>query len=508
MVALKTRSSVLAIVRETTEGELAMPASADEFTVLREGFSFEGAVENVDSDELVNDIGASEGFVTKETPSGSIPKYMKSSGSEGVLPDWALLAESAFGDVEVHSSEPNCVSGSTAGSSTARAVIQLGSGQGAGCEKGQAFLFKDGVNGYSIRNIYELDGDDATLNFNLAGAPASGVLLGKPVHFIPVAEGHPTFSAHLWQASTNSGIHQAMAGCRTTAMNMELNANELSTVSFDFEGIKIFRNPIVITATTKYIDFNIGAGQLTATLTAKAYKTPIDLAREVTTKMTAAAGVAITCSFSSTTGKFTISKASGTLQLLWNTGTNTANTAGTKLGFSVAANDTGSLSYTADNALSYNPAYTPSYDDASPNVVKHNELLLGDYFRTEIRKGSSFSVALATPKSDVDDFSAETGVSETVVNERTVEISTTLLLQKHEVDDFDNFINNTTTQFMFNHGPKSGGNWVPGKCHNMYSANAKITSDIISDNDGIQTRELTIKCFVSTDQKDFHYNIV
>jgi hypothetical protein len=507
-VAKQTRSAVFAIREESSEGTLIAISSASQFTVLREGFSFQSGVETVDSDELVNDIGASESLVTRESPTASIPKYFKHSGVEGQAPDYSLMIKSAMGSQTTNSTEYNTVASSTAGTSAAAAVIKVDTGEGANFAKGQALLIKDGTNGYSIRNVASISSDDLTLNYNLGAAPASGVNLGKAIHFAPAATGHPTYSAHLYQASSSSAFHQAIAGCRTVGMSMEFPANDLASISFDIEGIKYFLNPIVIDATNDSIDFNIGASELNASLTQKTYKTPMDLAREVATKMTALAGATISCSYSSTTGKFTISKASGTLQLLWDSGTNTATTAGSVLGFNTAADDTGSLSYTADNALTYSPAYTPSYDAQGPNVVKYNELCIGGFARNDNRQGSNVSMTISTPKTDVEDFTAESGVSESVVLEREVTLSATLVFKEHEVNELDNLLQNTTTSVMFNHGPKSGGNWEAGKCVNVYMPNAKVQSNVISDQDGLVIVEVELKGFVSSSAKDVHINFI
>jgi hypothetical protein len=507
-MAKQVRSSVFGIRAETTEGTYIALSAATQFTVLREGFSFQSGVETVDSDELVNDIGMSEGFVTRESPTASIPKYFKHSGVEGQAPDYALLIKSAMGTQTDNSTEYNTVASSTAGSSSAAAVVKVDTGEGALFAKGQALLIKDGTNGYAIRNVKTISTDDLTINYNLAGAPGTGVNLGKAIHFSPASTGHPTFTAHLYQASSSSAFHQAISGCRTTGMSIEFPVNELAAISFDIEGISFYHNPIAITSSNKYIDFNIGASELNASLTEKAYKTPMALATEIATKMTALAGAAISCSYSSTTGKFTISKASGTLQLLWDTGANTANSAATTLGYSDAADDTGGLTYTSDNAQTYSPGYTPSYDDNGPNVVRYNELLIGDYTRKDNRKASNVSFSINTPKTDVEDLTAETGVSESVVLEREATFSATLIFQEHEVTELDALLNNTTTQLMFNHGPKSGGNWVAGKCVNLYMPNAKITSNVLSDQDGLYVVEVEAKGFVSTAQKDVHLNLI
>jgi hypothetical protein len=508
-MAKQVRSSVFAIREESTEGTYIAISSASQFTVLRDGFSFQSGVETVDSDELVNDIGASEGFVTRESPTASIPKYFKHSGVEGQAPDYALMIKSAFGAQTTNSTQYNTVASSTAGSSSAAAILKVDTGEGANFAKGQAVLIKDGTNGYAIRNVKTISTDDLTINYNLAGAPAVGVDLGKAIQFSPAATGHPTYTAHLYQAASSSAMHQAIAGCRTVGMSMEFPVNDLATIGFDVEGVSFYHNPIVITSgSNDDIDFNIGGSELTATLTAKAYKTPLDVAREIATKMSAISSATISCSYSSSTGKFTISKASGTLQLMWNTGTNTATTAGTTLGFSVAANDTGALTYTSDNAQTYSPAYTPSYDDNGPNVVRYNELLIGDYTRSTHRKASNVSFSVNTPKTDVEELGAETGVDSSIVLEREATFSATLIFTEHEAADFDALLNNTTTQLMFNHGPKSNGNWVAGKCVNIYMPNAKITSHVLSDSDGLYVVELEAKGFVSTSQKDVHVNFI
>lgn len=511
-MAKQTRSAVFAIKVESTEGTYVDPGAATDFTVLREGFSFQGSVETIQSDELVNDIGASESLVTRESPAASIPKYMKHSGTEGQAPDYSLLIKSAFGSQTTNATEYDTVASSTAGTSAVAAVLNVDTGEGAQFAKGQAVLIKDGTNGYSIRNVSSISSDALSLNFNLASAPASGVNLGKAIQFSPAATGHPTFTAHLYQAGSSSAYHQAMAGCRTVGMQMEFAANQLATINFDIEGIKYFLNPISITSATKYIDFNTdgGGSDYTATLTVKTYKTPMDLAREIATKMTAAAGQTISCSYSSSTGKFTITKASGSgsFQILWNTGTNTANTAATKIGFSAAADSTGATTYTSATAQDYSPSYTPSFDSQSPSVVRYNELCIGDFSRKDNRQASKVSVQVSTPKTDVEDLTAETGVSESVVLQREVTLSATLVFQEHEVSDLDNLLQNTTTSVMFNHGPKTGGNWDAGKCVNIYMPNAKVQSNVISDLDGLVVVEFEAKGFVSSSAKDVHINFV
>lgn len=107
-----------------------------------------------------------------------------------------------------------------------------------------------------------------------------------------------------------------------------------------------------IGSTNNKIDFEeTAASELTATLTQATYNADT-LATEIKTRLEAAGAAGYTVTYSDTTNKFTIvSDAAGgaTLDLLWNTGTNAANSVGTTIGFLVAADDSGSLTYTSDN---------------------------------------------------------------------------------------------------------------------------------------------------------------
>lgn len=85
---------------------------------------------------------------------------------------------------------------------------------------------------------------------------------------------------------------------------------------------------------------------LTATITPATY-TAQTLVAEIKTRMDAA-GDTYTPSYSESTGKFTLASASA-FELLWKNGTNTANTAGTPLGFVVTSDDVDEITYTGDN---------------------------------------------------------------------------------------------------------------------------------------------------------------
>jgi hypothetical protein len=473
--------------------------TAASFNIVREGSALVGAVETTQSDELKNSIGASQAFVTKEAPTGSVNRYIKPSGTEGVAAEDSVLYESCLGSVEVKSTEVSTTAGSTAGTSTARAVLSIPDGDVAtgDLKAGQCVLIKDDVNGYAVRPIYSIDDsgspDLLTLGFNLGTAPATGKGLGKAVFYNTVDTGHPTFSAHEFQSSTSaSAYHAAHAGCRVQSITLDYPANELGTVAFEIAGINFSENPIRIEATNKYIDFTDNVGTVAAILDEQVYQTPYHLADAIAAKMTGASaaseGATISCSFSKSTGKFTISTDGALLSLLWNTGTNTAN-ALDAIGFDISADDTGSLSYEGDNALTYGPSVSPSYDDTDPRIVKDSMLLLGDYDDYVCFGGQALNISINTPKTDVPNWCVTSGVDESVVLSREVSITGTLKFSKHDSDRTYKMLNNETLSLMFVTGQKTAGNWVPGTIQAVWLPEVSIQTKNIIDNEGYIVEE-------------------
>lgn len=518
-MAETSKASIIAIKEELTAGELIAPTSGSDFVPMRPGASVAPAFETIESDELFNDIGASEPTQGKESPTISHPAYLKHSGVEGQEPEVGILYESCFGAKTVNATEYSVTSGSTAGTSAVRATLEMTSDQEDSFEKGQAVLIKDGINGYQIRNVWDIDsaGDELDLSFNLANAPASGVSLGKAILYKPASSGHPSYS--YWKYEANGGGISAMAGAQTSSLSFTYTAGQNVEVEFGADGTSSYWNPIIIDATNNKINFTDDAGTVTATLLSKAYKTPLDLADEVASKMTAASvgsgDNTITCSYASTganIGKFTISSDGSTFELLWKTGANgsdnTDTHSGTALGFSDAADDTAAVTYTSDDKITLSSSLTPSYDSTSLIVAKNVQLQIGTFDEYICRKANSFSLSIDRPNADVDDFCAESGVSEKVPESRKVTGSATLTLVRHESAIFDRLKDNESVSIAMNVGSKDGsGNWEAGKCANLYLPQAKITGYSVTG-DTYLTVEIEFSAFVTSAQKDIYLNFL
>lgn len=129
---------------------------------------------------------------------------------------------------------------------------------------------------------------------------------------------------------------------------------------------------IVTGSSNDRIDFNIGAGDLVATITPGTYAAGLtqatagSLCKAIYDAIVAAEAVGTyTVSFSATTKKFTITRSAGTFNVKFATGTNVARSIGSLLGF--AATDlTGALTYTSATAVTPIYSHTFTLADALP----------------------------------------------------------------------------------------------------------------------------------------------
>lgn len=490
-MAISTRNSVLGIRVESTEGTPVLPAAVTDFTAIQDDADMESAFESLANAEVKGSIGTSKPILGAETPSFSFSHYLRHSGVEGQAPDFNDFLKGAFGAEDLNATEYDTVAASTV------SVIKVDTGEGVNFQRGQALLIKDATNGYNIRAIESVSGDNLTLGFNVPVAPALGVNLGKAVLYYPVNTGHQSLSVWLYQG--NGGALEMMSGAKVTSFEFTAEAGQLVNSTYSVEGLAYYFNPITLTATDTKIDFTDDDGTFAATLVAKTYKDPHTLASAIASAMNATASTEVyTCVYSDTTGKFTLATGTSTLfSILWNTGANTANTLGDKIGFSVAADDTGATTYTSDNAVSFAAAYTPTYDSADPLVAKYNSVLFGDATDTTCFSATSISFALNNTRQVINDICSETGVSGSLISERTMSVTLTGLLSQYEAKNFKRFKDGDTVKFQFNFGPKdSSGNWTPGKCVNLFLPSAVISSFNLADQDGLVALEMELAAFV------------
>jgi len=80
MASIQTRSSVLALVTESTEGTPVVPTLATQFVALQDDFSMEPSFDTLENAELKASIGTAKPIQGAENPSASLSHYLRASG--------------------------------------------------------------------------------------------------------------------------------------------------------------------------------------------------------------------------------------------------------------------------------------------------------------------------------------------------------------------------------------------------------------------------------------------
>lgn len=504
--ALQNRKSVMAIKKELSEATPVSPTSGSgDYIALQDGFSFEPSFDTLENAELTGSIGIAKPVLGLENPSASISHYVKHSGVEGQEPNFGLLFESALGGKEVNATEYDTIAGSLGGSETVQGLMKVDAGEGANFEVGQGLLIKSSQ-GYKIRNVEAISSDDLKLNFNIDHNPSSGTNLGKAVLYKPTNEGHPTFSAWVYRA--NGGAVEMMAGARVISCTVNASAGEFVNADFSLEGVEYYFNPLEIDASSKFIDFEDDGGVQVAQIAEGFYKDPHDLAAALQIAMDGESSNAISVKYDDVSGKYSLSSDGTTFDLLWNSGANSANSLGAKIGFDLSADDTGETSYLADSAIQLEAPQTPSYNPTSPIVAKSNEVLLGDFKDFGCIGAQSVVINMNSTKADLLDLCANSGKEGTLIVGREFTIDVVARLKQYDADKFKRFRQGLKTSFAYNVGEKAGGNWVAGKCINFYTPSATISSFALGDDNGVITLEMTLTCFVEDGKNEFFVNFL
>lgn len=491
------RATIFAIREESTAGEYLKPNAGTQFVPLRPGNSLSFTAEQLESDELLNDIGSAKSFVGKESSEGSHSAYLRHSGVEGQEPQLGVMFESVMGEKVVNATQYTTIAGSDS--------EKVSVGAPGSFYPGQALLIK-GPSGYEIRNVKEIVGSDLKVNFPVFTPPASGVALGKAVTYIPAPQGHPTFSATKYLG--NGHAIEATAGNTVSELSLTADANGFGEVEFTYAGTKYFFNPMIVDATNKYLDFTDDSGTYGVSVAEKVYKTPIELADAIKAAMEAVSTEDYIVRYEKEQGNFLItSNTSSVLSLLWNSGSNSGNSIGSLLGFDTSSDDVGSTLYISDDALNLESPITPVYDSADAIIIKGAELFIGSFDDDLCVCAQSVSLTISKETEDVDCICEETGVKEKIAVSRSVEMTVTAVLNKHDATLLDALLKNSGISAMLNAGPKTGGNWIPGKCFNVYLQNCTVSSYSTTGDSFIQA-EITLKGFVTSTQKDVYLNFV
>lgn len=497
-MAFQTKNTVIAVVKETTEGVYLPPSSATDYIPVRAGYALTNEVEQLESDALSGSIGLSKSAVGLESPTADLPLYLHGSGTVGTRPDIDQALEGFFGQVVNNATEYDTVGGSTT------SVLNVDTGEGANFYRGQSLLIKDNVNGWKIKPVLSVSGDALTLGFNVSNAPASGVNLGRAITYRPIAD-IPSYSITAYQG--NGGVVEGIAGAKVNSLTVSAEAGQFVELNPSFSGIKYFQNPLRVTASNNALDFNDGAPK-SITLAQKTYEDPHAIAAELQAKMDGASSDTITVVYHDTgvnAGKFTITTSGAALDIDFGT---TVNTCGLLFGF--PADVDSALTYTSPDALNLDAPHVPTFDAEKTLTAKDQGILIGDATDLICVDLDSIEISGENTINFANSICAESGRGASAPTGRAFEISLSGDVKKYDGDYFKKLRTGANSPFFLVLGVRAsaGGDWVPAKNMTFYAPNATITSLTTVDNNELVFFNMTIRPFVESGLGEFFVNQV
>ena len=486
--SVNAKAGKVAIVIEDVQGEPKAIASSTDFTAIQDDISLSPNFESADNAEQKNNIMAGKSIILGEAPQGSMSHYFRSSGVVGQAPDFGALLSCAMNNPTIVSVETTVDTGATVSSVPLVDATEY--------EKGMLLYVKSST-GIEVRPIASKVGNVVYPAFDFENVPTLGAGVGRSVTYVPANDALPTFSIYYILPN----VTELMAGCRTTGVDITFPAKDLINASFSFEGTKFLYNPLVVDATNQSLDFDVALTEYSIQLPNKYYTTPIELADAIESLMNnAGSGVLfqVTYSEEGERGRFKI-VGDGNFDLLWATGTNTATSIGGLIGFDTASDDTGASSYLADNQVTLDYGFTPSYDAEAPNPGKGNLTLLGSPDKNICIDADEVTFSLANTKTDLNSLCAENGVAASIISDRSVEVQITAYLEPFEADKYQSLQNNDTVSFFHACGKKSGGQFVEGSVAYCYLSHAVINNLELSQDSGVSKVTYTISAFAPDD---------
>lgn len=493
-----SKSNVMAIVPEITEGTPLDPRNANDYLALQPNVTFTPSFDLLNNEEIRASIGKTKSIQGLEKPNLTFSHYLKHSAVEGTPPEISDVLEGIFGTTSSNTVERT----TTVASSIS--VLLLGSG-GTDFARGKAVLIKDATNTYRIRPVLSVATNSVFLGFNLpiGTAPATGILLGKCINYAPANSGHRALTAWLYRG--NGQATEAMTGAKMTEFGISVAAGQFVNATFKMEGTKYYFNPIRTDSASYVLDWQDDSGAYTASVTQQLWRDPYELADSLQTAFNSTISSQThtvtyqgTGGIASPTGKYLIATSGTIFTLKWNTGSNTAASIASKIGFSTAANSTAATSYTSTNAQSYASPFIPSYDNSDPLAAKYQEVLLGDSTDSNCFETSNIQFTMTDAPATILSICAQSGVNSRLITAREVKVTLTALLDKHEADKFRRFRANSDTSFCYNFGTRSGGNWVGGKCGSLYMPTCTISNISLIDVDTVVALQLELSGFVDS----------
>lgn len=215
------------VKKESTEGTYVAPSSGtDAIQVMADGSELTFAIEQLEQNVLGMGLSKKANRNGQHSVSGSLNSYMRSSQTEGSIPEIDVALESLFGSKR-SSSEITTGTGHTA------SIIKVSST--SNLKVGDIVVIKEAGKYHASPIKAVVVNTSIELLVPMAAAPSDAVKIAAFTTYVPSNSGHPSFSVTKY---IEDAIAEKAWGCKATSLSVEnFTSGQIANMNIAFEGM-------------------------------------------------------------------------------------------------------------------------------------------------------------------------------------------------------------------------------------------------------------------------------
>ena len=219
-------NSKIAVVKETTAGTYAAPASGTDYLqVLADGMELTPSRETLERNVLGTGLGKIANRTGLKSVAGSIPVELRAGSTEGSEPEYHVLLESLLGGKKT-------VASITTGVGHTASVIAIA--DTSTLSVGDIVVVKNAGSFHTSPIKAITSNESIELLVPCAAAPADNVELAAFINFYAAETGHSDFSVSKY---VEDAVLEKAMGCKCTSMSLEgFTTGQVASLNFSIEG--------------------------------------------------------------------------------------------------------------------------------------------------------------------------------------------------------------------------------------------------------------------------------
>lgn len=231
-------ATVVAVMKEVTEGTYVAPGAATDYVQVLEGISSNPIKETIERSVLTSSIGKVQPRAGLESVEGSLPMELKASGTEGGIPESGYVIESALGATRAITTQTTTKSSGNTGS-----VLQI---QDADISKFNVYdiivVLESGA--HHCCYVSAVDSSAGTANITVSPSKPSGsfsnsVVISKSRMYYTANASHPSLSISTYWANE---ITQKAIGCKVASLALSnFSVGQIASWDASFSGLSYDR---------------------------------------------------------------------------------------------------------------------------------------------------------------------------------------------------------------------------------------------------------------------------